>query len=344
MDNDVLDRNPWRIEEQDFPEDGSIEEKIAFLLHYAILAPSTRNTQPWKFKIDGETVSLFADENRWLKVSDANQHDLYISLGCALENLLFAAENFGFAHRVEYCPSPLNLDLAATVHLHPGEKTSFYRSQDLFAMIPERHTSHKAYDGEPIPKAVLEHFQRCRPEEGVYLHVTGDADVKRKVDDLTTHADAIEFALPAFRDELAHSIGSGSFGTPWLFAVIEQLAISYLNMGTSTARKDHELLMSSPILGVLSAHDDDFKTWLKVGQTLERLYLIATAHGLCLQPISQLIQVPQIRADLAALLPIDGLKPQLPFRLGYAEKQARHTPRRPLEELLVQNSSPLLRK
>jgi len=338
MDTLVLDRNPWRIEEQDFPKNGVIEEKIEFLLRYAILAPSTRNTQPWKFKIEGANVCLFADRTRWLEVSDPQGRDLHISLGCALENLLFAAEHFEYACRIEICPSPLNLDLAAVVHFRPaepGEKSGIHRPPELFWMIPERCTNHKEYDGVSIPSAVLEHFQQCRLEEGVYLHVTGDAGVKREVDDMTTHADAVEFALPAFRDELAHSIGSGNFGTPWLLAVLSQLAVSYLNLGTSTARKDHELLMSSPILGVLSTREDDHRSWLKVGQTLERLNLVATAHGLCLQPISQLIQVPQIRADLAALLPLNGLKPQLPFRLGYGETPARHTPRRPLDEVLL---------
>lgn len=31
---------PWQVAEQDFPKDGTLEEKFIFLLRYAILAPS----------------------------------------------------------------------------------------------------------------------------------------------------------------------------------------------------------------------------------------------------------------------------------------------------------------
>jgi hypothetical protein len=45
--------------------------------------------------------------------------ELYISLGCALENLPVAAEHFGFRHGISYFPEPGNEELAATVMLPP---------------------------------------------------------------------------------------------------------------------------------------------------------------------------------------------------------------------------------
>jgi hypothetical protein len=37
----------WDVRESDFPINGSDEEKLKFLLSYAILAPSSHNSQPW---------------------------------------------------------------------------------------------------------------------------------------------------------------------------------------------------------------------------------------------------------------------------------------------------------
>ncbi|RZN37990.1 MAG: nitroreductase, partial [Methanophagales archaeon ANME-1-THS] len=109
---------PWQINAQDFPAEGSPREKLKFLLRYAILAPSSHNSQPWKFHIRDSEIDIFADKGRWLKVADADQRELHISVGCALENLLIAAEHFGYAHREEYFPGGED-SLVALVKLTP---------------------------------------------------------------------------------------------------------------------------------------------------------------------------------------------------------------------------------
>ncbi len=69
------------------------------------------------------------------------------------------------------------------------------------------------------------------------MHVTDDPDLKRRVDELMVHADALQFADPAWRDELGYWIGQGAFGMPWLVSKVAQLAVTYLNMGKGTARR-----------------------------------------------------------------------------------------------------------
>ena len=56
----------WQINKQDFPYAGSGAEKLLFLLRYAILAPSSHNTQPWKFLVGEDEIQVFADLARWL--------------------------------------------------------------------------------------------------------------------------------------------------------------------------------------------------------------------------------------------------------------------------------------
>ena len=85
----------WNIKEGDFPNNSSSEEKLTFLLNYAILAPSSHNSQPWKFNVTKDEILVFVDKSRRLQVADADQRELYVSLGCALENLIIAADHFG---------------------------------------------------------------------------------------------------------------------------------------------------------------------------------------------------------------------------------------------------------
>ena len=58
-------------------------------------------------------------------------------------------------------------------------------------------------------------------------------------------------------EELGYWIGQGVFGTPWLLAKIGQLAVTYMNIGRGQAKKDSEVLMSAPVLAVLSSEVND---------------------------------------------------------------------------------------
>ena len=80
----------WDVLESDYPADSPMEERLKFLLRYAILAPSGPNTQPWKFAINDGSVSVFADLSRALPFVDPSNRTLYMSVGCAIANLAVA--------------------------------------------------------------------------------------------------------------------------------------------------------------------------------------------------------------------------------------------------------------
>ena len=326
---------PWEIDSADFPKSASLNDQMRFLLRYAVLAPSSHNTEPWKFEIQENRIDLFMDESRWLRVADDDKRELHISVGCALENLLVAAEHFGLGHTAEYLPNPDDATLAVSVSISESGDASSYRSPKLFEMLAVRHTNHQQYENRTIPDDTLARLQSLCIEDGLHLFLTSDLETKRRADDLVGRADAIEFSDPSFREELGYWIGKGVFGTPWLMSKIGQLAVSYINMGKSQAKKDSEVLMSSPVLGVICSESDDRTSQIKVGQVYERLCLLAASEGIWTQPMSQIVQVPEIKQDMQSLIPTPGLTPQHPFRLGFAKPEDHHTPRRSLEDMLV---------
>lgn len=327
--------NPWQLIERNFPLDRDITQKLSFLLRYAVLAPSSHNTQPWKFSIGDGVIGVFVNNDRWLRVADADQRELYISVGCAIENLLIAAEHFGYGHSSVYFPDPANPRLVAIISFTIGGEPSPFRGRELFDAITFRHTNHRVYEERQITEKDIARLKGCCVEEGLSLYLTSDIEVKRKVDGLINRADAIQFADPLFREELSYWISQGVFGTPWLIAKLSQLAVSYLDLGRLIAKKDSDVLMSAPVLGMFCSEENDRESQVKVGQAFERVYLTATSLGLSIQPMSQILQVPEVKKEAANLLPVPGLFPQQPFRLGYAEPEKVHTPRRPLEEVLA---------
>ncbi len=301
---------PWTIIESDFPARYPMADRLRFLIRYAVLAPSSHNTQPWQFRITADRIDVFMDEGRWLKVADKDQRELHISSGCALENLLIAAKHFGLAHRIDYLPDPANPMHAATVRVSEDGRPSPSPSDELFPMISVRHTNHGEYDGRAISADVLDRLSGCIDEPSVTLLLTANEEIKRKVDELVVRADANEFADPAFREELGHWIGQGVFGTSWLMSKISKLAVTYVNMGASIAKKDSAVLMSSPVLGLISSERNDRETQIKVGQVYQRLSLLASASGLWCQPMSQLVQVGEIKQELSQLQANPTLFPQ----------------------------------
>lgn len=323
---------PWQIDEQGFPHDGKSVEQMKYLLRYSILAPSSHNTQPWKFSVGENEIKVFIDMTRWLKVADDDQRELHISVGCALENLLIAAEHFGFRYEVNYFPESGSEEFVAALELMPQGESP--QPSEMFPALTVRHTNHKVYEPRPISEADQQKIRACCVEEGISLYLTDDLEMKRKVDELMARADAIEFADPAFREELGFWVGQGAFGTSWFMSKMGQLAVTYINMGKSIAKKDSEVLMSAPVLGLICSKANDRVAQIKVGQVFERIYLTASTLGISVQPMSQVLQVSEVKTEIQKLIPAAQLFPQQPFRLGYAEPEREHTPRRMLEEML----------
>ena len=83
--------NPWQVVEHNFPEKRDETEKLKFLLRYAILAPSSHNTQPWAFTVGQDEIRVRLNLDRWLRAADPDRRDLHIS---------FVAGQSGFSRRV----------------------------------------------------------------------------------------------------------------------------------------------------------------------------------------------------------------------------------------------------
>ncbi|MBK1889627.1 hypothetical protein Undi14_06235 [Undibacterium sp. 14-3-2] len=85
---DVASRELWRHSAAMSNEKAAL---LRELVRYATLAPSSHNTQCWKFHIDDNAISILPDFSRRCPAVDPDDHHLFVSLGCAAENLAQAA-------------------------------------------------------------------------------------------------------------------------------------------------------------------------------------------------------------------------------------------------------------
>jgi nitroreductase len=327
--------SPWDVNAAQFPRDGSDTQRAAFLVRYALLAPSTRNTQPWQFHVEPDAVEVLLDVSRWQRVADADQREMYISLGCAVENLEIAAAHFGYRTALDCLVACQRPTLVARIRLMAGAVPTPAVGDPRFEGIVRRHTNHGVYEDRPLSPEDRDAMMGVAVDPGLRIDWMEHESQREALEALVMRADALLFADPEYRRELADLIGAGTFGAPWLFAMAGRFAVAHLMSASRMAAADHKTLASSPALGVISAQANTREAQVRVGQVLERLYLEATLHGLSLQPVSQLLEAAETRAALRATLPDPAWHPLQPFRLGYAKEPRTHTPRRGLEEVLI---------
>jgi hypothetical protein len=335
---------PWNVSLPGFPESGDDAERLTFLLRYAVLAPSGHNTQPWLFRVEGDTVELYADRTQALAVVDPEDRALVISCGAALFNLRVALRRFGYRDDTyELLPDPENADLLARVRLVEGGSPS-PDEEALFEAIPKRRTTRVAYEERDVPIELERELEGDAAREGAWLHLAPDVE-RRTIADLIAEGDRTQMADKRFRRELAawvhpnrsrekRGVRGYGFGFGDLMSRAGPLVIRTFDMGKGQAAKDHELAERSPLLSVLGTEGDSPREWVAAGQAMERILLRACVHGLTSSFLNQPVEVEALRPRLADAIGRSGSYPQLVMRFGYGPDVA-HSPRASVEEVCL---------
>lgn len=312
------------------------------VVRYATLAPSGHNTQPWKFAVRENAIDILPDYNRRLPAVDPQDRELWISLGCALENMTLAANASGYQANATY---PTRNADHITVHL---SRSPVPPADPLFAAIPHRQNNRSSYDGRTVSASERRRIEAVKSKAGVSTLVFTDTRHKEAIIDYIKAGDKAQFGDPLFVSELVswirfnkpevlHSLDglytrcTGNPDVPrWLGKRFLSGASAPQQADTS-ARKAR----SSSGLIVITSERDDKAHWIETGRLYERLALTPTASGLSVAFLNQPAEVPVLRSQIQRYLGIGTDRPQLMLRFGYASDALPHSPRRPLESVLV---------
>ena len=337
---------PSQRDNSTFPTRGNDEQRLRFVLRYAVQAPSGHNTQPWLFSLDDGALLVRADRSRGLPVVDPDDRALTISCGAAIGFAVAALRHFGYAGAVELLPRPYDPDLLATVRLGPT-RTPEPTDDQLFDAIGRRHTHRAAFDERSIPNSVLARLAAVSHRPSVTLDVITRVDVKTSIASLVSTGDKAQFGDDDFRRELAAWVRHNrtrrldgmpgyAFGISDLPSLLGPTMIATFDTGPKQARKDALSARTAPALLLLSTPGDNPADWLRTGQALATLLLQVTADGLCASFLNQPIEEPTLRGRLRDQIS-HGRSPQLLLRVGYptADHTVRRTPRRPVADVLT---------
>lgn len=329
-----------------FPFAGSLEEQIVFLLHFATRAPSTYNTQPWKFRVSVDGVDVFADYTRRMPVADPGGREMLMSIGAAVMNLRVAAAHFGYLCAVVYNHSGSSEEPLASVRLTPGivHDPDALHLASLFGSITRRHTNRHPFLLSRIPSAVLDRVVQLA--EGTEVVVVSSTDGARnsRIADVVSRGDKELMGNPDYRRNIAawlHAQSSShvdglpahAFGFDGRLVTIAPWATRVIDIGKIRAAHDKNLCLEAPGLIALCS-EDGVPQYVEVGELLEQMLLMLAQEGLHTSYFNMPIQVPALRMQLQEILGA-AAPPQLLLRVGYSLSEPIQTPRRPLEDVMM---------
>jgi hypothetical protein len=335
----------WDVREEDFPALGTPEEKLTFLLRYAVLAPSSRNTQPWAFRVEGDAVDIYADRERILPVADPEGREMVISCGAALFNLRTAIRNFGYIATFETLPNTREPDLLVRVHLGVKGKPKL-EDHPFFQTITKRHTDRLPFEDRELPNPLISKLKASAEAEDAWLRILTE-ETRDTVTEMVEEATLTQWSDKRFRRQLSRWLRTDrtkkpdgiSFHDMGLEAKGSYLAPYFVSMsdkGKEQGEKDRLLASGAPVLAVLGTDKDEPFDWLLAGQALQRVLLLARSEDLSASFLNQPVEVPGLRDRLRELLSTRGY-PQVIIRMGYG-RNARPTPRRKMEYVIQETT------
>ncbi|NEW72125.1 Acg family FMN-binding oxidoreductase [Streptomyces rhizosphaericus] len=305
--------------------DAAILEK---LISAAVAAPSIHNTQPWRYRLNPDTVTLEvrAAPERALRYADPMGRALSVSAGAAVFNLRVAVAHFGWDPVVRLLPYRSQPDLLATVRLaaSPTERAGRHDDghDDLYDVIWRRHSSRSPYSARRLPARVLCDLTEAARANGASLWL---ADPEETAWLLRLTAEA-ERRLSGDPRRLAESRtwirDTGPYGIPPA-ALGPRDATGRLPvrdfLGPRPDGRDRPAAVPfepHPTIAVLTTDQDRRTDWLRAGQALEHVLLLATSHAVRASLLHQALEWSDLRWSLGDAHPAPG-HVQMLIRLGY---------------------------
>jgi len=272
---------------------------------------------------------------------DPDDHHVFVSLGCAAENLVQAAR----AHGLLAAPS---FD-ATRERVHVALSPAAAQASPLFQALASRQCTRGDYDGPPYAREDLALLQAAGTSGGarLWLLMTDRPAMEQALECIVQDHTA-QLADPVFVSELKSwirfnpgdavhtrdglfSLSSGNPSIPtWLGERAFGRFFTAQGENDQIARQPRSSAGVAVFVGAVA----DKAHWVEVGRAYERFALQATALGIRNAFLNQPVEVAAVRSPFAAALGLPGQRPDLVVRFGRGPTMPRSL-RRPVDAVLV---------
>lgn len=298
-----------------------------FVIEQAVKAPSGHNTQPWLFRINESNIQLYPNLAKSLPVVDPDNRELFISLGCSVENLCIAASQKSYTTDLTIADEG-----SITINLM---KDTMVEPDRLFNQIALRQTNRSIYTGQTIPPdtiGLLKQFTDSFATK-VYFYENGSSEFNA-IRDFVLAGNVAQMQDKAFTEELQSwmrfnkkhqnatndGLSYAVFGAPNLPRfIVEPIMAKALNLKQQN-KGDSKKMASSSHFILFTTQSNTIKEWIELGIALERFLLQSTALGLTHAYINQPNEVGVLSIEMAKALGIPNEYPTILLRMGYGKR------------------------
>lgn len=291
---------------------------IRVALTAATRAPSVHNTQPWRWRVGDNGIHLEANRDLQLCNTDPDSRDLMISCGISLNHCVVGFAAVGWRAKVHRFPSPADTSHLAAIELEPHPATEI--DSALSAAIPIRRTDRRHYSSRPVPNADIVLMGARAARSGVML---------RKVEALThlsslvvqaakQHAASYDYIseLTTWSGRHHSHAGVPARNTPEYDPSAAMPTRVFAGPALHDPAETRPVRDNAVVLA-LGTRDDDDLARLRAGEATSLVLLTATARGLATCPITEPLEIAEIREQVRAdVFGASGF-PQMLLRIGW---------------------------
>ena len=145
-----------------------VSDELFSILYYGSFAANSHNTQSWKVELDEkeQKINILFDKERMLEIVDPECREIYISLGCYIESLIYAFDAYGYDTMIEYTNSSNNNSEIASISYY--KKNNGKIDSRKLDIIKRRHTDKRSYNTNKINREVIKKI--IEDTNGIYCY------------------------------------------------------------------------------------------------------------------------------------------------------------------------------
>ncbi|MDA1317156.1 MAG: hypothetical protein O3B87_03985 [bacterium] len=333
-----------KINYQKFNNYKSDKERIEHLLQYAILAPSTHNSQPWLFKIKKDYCEIHLNPEKKLPQADNLGRDAHISIGCCLENLILASIIYGVYKKHDV---PITNSIIARVYFDFNiKKKDSSLNKKLIETMTRRKNMRGPYIDQKVPPLVIKSIlQLSRKYPGVTMKVVTSHVHIERIAEITAIGMRMAYNNKAFRNEMSdwfiYNRSSRNEGIPGFTILLPDiisyffpLIVKYINISSLISFINKKSLRTAPLICSFSAKNNNKKTWVEVGRFAERVMLELQMKQISTSIYVAAIEMGSLSKQLTSILDTKEM-PQFLFAAGYMNGLRKFTPRYTVESKTI---------
>lgn len=313
-----------------------------YMVENAIKAPSGHNTQPWLFKLNENSIEIHPNFDKSLSVVDFDNRELFISLGCAAENLCIAAVCKG------YIPT-LSVDSKGIITINLSKTEIKIPDNKLIVQIDKRQTNRSVYNDKKVHKDTINLLANISLEQNIGMHFfENGTSAYDSIASYIEQGNRLQMTDKAFTAELKSwmrfnkkqsnknrdGLSYAVYKAPNLPVFISKPIISsYLNAKAQN-KGDIKKIKSSSHFVAFTTPNNTIEEWVNLGRSLQRFLLHSTQLGIAHAYVNQPCEVRELVGGLQQAVGIRNEHITILLRIGYAEP-APYSQRKSIEEVVL---------